>query len=32
MTSYITSKDLESVQKETSSFLEEVLKLTPLNN
>lgn len=30
MTSYITSKDLESVKKETMKFLEEVIKLKPL--
>ncbi|MET1257932.1 alpha/beta hydrolase [Flagellimonas sp. DF-77] len=29
MTSYITSKDLEGVTKETNEFLETVLKLTP---
>lgn len=31
MTSYITSKDLESVKKETIKFLEEVLRLPPVN-
>ena len=30
MTSYITSKDLESVRKETYSFFEEVLKVNPV--
>lgn len=29
MTSYITSKDLESVKRETNSFMEEVLGLKP---
>jgi esterase/lipase len=31
MTSYITSKDLESVRKETVGFLEEVVQLHPVN-
>ncbi len=31
MTSYITSKDLESVRKETIGFLEEVLQLQPVD-
>jgi esterase/lipase len=30
MTSYITSKDIESVQQETIAFLEEVVKLKPI--
>lgn len=30
MTSYITSKDVEAVQRETNAFLEEVLKLKPV--
>ncbi|MGB5403930.1 MAG: alpha/beta hydrolase [Robiginitalea sp.] len=30
MTSYITSKDLESVKRETNSFMEEVLGLKPM--
>lgn len=30
MTSYITSKDLESVKRETNSFMEEVLRVQPL--
>lgn len=30
MTSYITSKDLESVQRETENFLEELLALHPV--
>lgn len=31
MTSYVSSKDLESVQKETNDFIEQVLKLPPIN-
>lgn len=31
MTSHITSKDLESVRKETSKYMEEVLELKPVN-
>ncbi|MCM4165872.1 MULTISPECIES: carboxylesterase [unclassified Arenibacter] len=31
MTSYITSKDLESVRKETIGFLEEIVQLQPVN-
>lgn len=31
MTSYITSKDLESVKMETFAFIEEVLKIKPLS-
>ena len=31
MTSYITSKDLESVKRETIGFLEDVVHLQPLN-
>ena len=32
MTSYITSKDLPSVQIQTSAFIEEVLHIKPINN
>ncbi|GMN10745.1 alpha/beta hydrolase [Croceitalea sp. MTPC9] len=32
MTSYITSKDLESVQKETNKFFEEILSIKPKNS
>ncbi len=32
MTSYITSKDLPSVKKETIKFMEEILKLKPITN
>lgn len=32
MASYLTSKDLESVRKETFDFLEEVIGLTPIEN
>ena len=31
LTSYITSKDLESVQQETNNFIEEVLAVKPLS-
>jgi hypothetical protein len=31
MTSYITSKDLESVKRETIGFLEDVVHLRPVN-